>query len=254
MPNIQRPLKTFGTRAYMSEVTAAPENRAPILSEEVDADFDLIYNAWNTGVGIGDIADGAVGNDQLGFNSVTTDKILNGTITSDDLGPDSVITSKIKNLNVTTAKIADFNVTTGKIAPGASMRRPPVTIDPTLGPLPTDKIEHVIATIPVFTPISVVIRIVASLMVTVRAYPTGGHGVYIFRIYVNQGSDIAAHVILLAPPGNVEILMLTIPLLADAIVVQNVPCNIRVTVQQVQPGGALAWDLSAGRVIVEEPS
>jgi hypothetical protein len=48
MAVIQRPIKTYGTRSYASEVALAPGNEDPILANEVDADFDTIYAAWNT--------------------------------------------------------------------------------------------------------------------------------------------------------------------------------------------------------------
>jgi len=115
MANIERPLKTFGTRTYAGEVAAAPGNKAPILSAEVDLDLETIYAAWNGGVGVGDIAPGAIGpnelapgavtNAKLGPNAVTSDKILDRTIISDDLHDDAVITRTIKDLNVTKAKL-----------------------------------------------------------------------------------------------------------------------------------------------------
>jgi hypothetical protein len=44
---IQRPLKTYGTRSYVAEVAAAPNNQDPILASEVDADLDTMYTAFN---------------------------------------------------------------------------------------------------------------------------------------------------------------------------------------------------------------
>jgi hypothetical protein len=44
---IQRPLKTYGTRKYVDEVAAAPNNTDPILASEVDADLDTMYTAFN---------------------------------------------------------------------------------------------------------------------------------------------------------------------------------------------------------------
>jgi hypothetical protein len=44
---IQRPLKTYGTRSYVAEVAAAPNNTDPILASEVDADLDTMYTAFN---------------------------------------------------------------------------------------------------------------------------------------------------------------------------------------------------------------
>jgi hypothetical protein len=44
---IQRPVKTYGTRSYVAEVAAAPNNTDPILASEVDADLDTMYTAFN---------------------------------------------------------------------------------------------------------------------------------------------------------------------------------------------------------------
>jgi len=46
---IQRPVKTYGTRSYATEVTLAPGNQDPVLANEVDADFDTIYAGYNAG-------------------------------------------------------------------------------------------------------------------------------------------------------------------------------------------------------------
>jgi len=115
MANIQRNIKTFGTRTFAAEVAAAPGNKVPILSAEVDADFDTVFQAWNGGVGLGDIADGSVGTNQiangavtnakLGADAVTSDKIKDGEVKEADLATDAVTTVKIKDLNVTKAKL-----------------------------------------------------------------------------------------------------------------------------------------------------
>jgi hypothetical protein len=60
MATIQRNVKTFGTRAFASEVSAAPSNYAPVLSNEVDADLDTIYAAWNGGTDTVNLKDGSV--------------------------------------------------------------------------------------------------------------------------------------------------------------------------------------------------
>jgi hypothetical protein len=90
MATIQRNVKTFGTRSFVGEVAAAPSNYAPILSNEVDADLDTAYAAWNGGADTVNIKDGAV------------------------------TTPKIADLNVTTAKLADLSVTTPKLAVAAT--------------------------------------------------------------------------------------------------------------------------------------
>ena len=46
-PTLQRPLKTANTRTYVDEVNALAPNDAPIRAPEVDADIDLLVNAWN---------------------------------------------------------------------------------------------------------------------------------------------------------------------------------------------------------------
>src|SRR5262245_1648580 len=70
MAVIQRPVKTYGTRSYVSEVAAAPGNQDPILSNEVDGDLDTIYSAWNAGVDAVNIKDGAVARAKLSATDV----------------------------------------------------------------------------------------------------------------------------------------------------------------------------------------
>jgi hypothetical protein len=60
MATIQRPVKTYGTRSYVAEVAAAPGNLDPVLSNEVDADLDTIYAAWNGGTDTVNLKDGSV--------------------------------------------------------------------------------------------------------------------------------------------------------------------------------------------------
>src|SRR4029450_12735628 len=60
MATIQRNVKTFGTRSFVGEVAAAPSNYAPILSNEVDADLDTVYAAWNGGTDSVNLKDGSV--------------------------------------------------------------------------------------------------------------------------------------------------------------------------------------------------
>jgi hypothetical protein len=60
MATIQRPVKTYGTRSYVAEVAAAPGNLDPVLSNEVDADLDTIYAAWNGGVDTVNVKDGSI--------------------------------------------------------------------------------------------------------------------------------------------------------------------------------------------------
>src|SRR5262245_48525976 len=70
MATIQRPVKTYGTRSYVSEVAAAPSNQDPILANEVDADLDTVYSAWNGGVDAVNIKDGAVSRAKLSTTDV----------------------------------------------------------------------------------------------------------------------------------------------------------------------------------------
>jgi hypothetical protein len=60
MATIQRNVKTYGNRSFVGEVSSAPSNQAPILSNEVDADLDTIYAAWNGGTDTVNVKDGSV--------------------------------------------------------------------------------------------------------------------------------------------------------------------------------------------------
>jgi hypothetical protein len=88
MATIQRNVKTFGNRSFVAEVSAAPSNYAPILANEVDADLDTVYAAWNGGADTVNIKDG----------SVTTLKLADA--------PNGITTAKLNDLSVTTAKLA----------------------------------------------------------------------------------------------------------------------------------------------------
>lgn len=132
MGNIARGTKTYGTTQFATERAAAPGNKAPILSAEVDLDFNTIYQAWNDGIDITDLKPGfVIGHAQLGTDAVESNNIKNGTIKLEDMGPDSVDSSKIKDLSilagdlaadsVITSKILDKNVTKEKLAVGASI-------------------------------------------------------------------------------------------------------------------------------------
>lgn len=46
-PTLQRPIKTGNVRSFTAQVQALAPNDAPILATEVDADIDLLVNAWN---------------------------------------------------------------------------------------------------------------------------------------------------------------------------------------------------------------
>lgn len=132
MANVERGIKTFGTRQFATERAAAPGNKAPILSAELDQDFNTIYEAWNAGIEVGDLKPGfIITHAMLGVDAVESNNIKDGTITLNDLGSNSVDSSKIVNGSiaaidlgsdsVTTVKILDGNVTTAKLAPGATV-------------------------------------------------------------------------------------------------------------------------------------
>src|SRR5262249_33751995 len=70
MATIQRPVKTYGTRSYVSEVAAAGGNQDPILSNEVDADLDTMYGGRNGGVDTVNIKDGSVSRAKLSTTDV----------------------------------------------------------------------------------------------------------------------------------------------------------------------------------------
>lgn len=96
------------------------------ISDNTPTAGQIIVGITNSGVGVTQIADGAVTSAKiadatiitgdLADGAVTSAKIADGTIVAGDLASDSVTTAKILNVNVTTAKIADLNVTTNKIA------------------------------------------------------------------------------------------------------------------------------------------
>jgi hypothetical protein len=96
------------------------------ISDNTPTAGQITVGITNSGVGVTQIADGAVTSAKiadatiitgdLADGAVTSAKIADGTIVAGDLASDSVTTAKILNANVTTAKIADLNVTTGKIA------------------------------------------------------------------------------------------------------------------------------------------
>ena len=105
MSTIERPTKTYGTRKFVSEVAAAPGNYAPILSAEVDADIDTIFNAWNLGVDTVNVKDNSVSTAKLQDLAVTTTKLADGSVTSAKIQDNSISTNDLANGSVTVAKI-----------------------------------------------------------------------------------------------------------------------------------------------------
>jgi len=121
-----------------------------IWATEVDADFDTLYSAWNSGldgslaladnsvttakladgavtvnklaansVGAGAIIDGSVGTAEIQNLAVTQAKIAGGAVGTAQLTADAVDASKILDGSVGTAELAALSVTTAKIADGA---------------------------------------------------------------------------------------------------------------------------------------
>lgn len=105
MAVISRPGKEGNATTYQGKVAAGYTS---ILAQEVDADFDAIYSAWNAGVDSVNIKPGAVGPAQLAPNSVTPNALAPNAVTPAALAPNAV----------TTPAIADANVTPSKLAPG----------------------------------------------------------------------------------------------------------------------------------------
>lgn len=268
MANIERSIKTFGTREFATERAAAPGNKAPILSAEVDLDFNTIYSAWNGGIEIGDLKPGfVIDHAHLGVDAVESNNIKDGTITSNDLGPNCVTSAKILDGTITHldigsqevwgTNIKDGAVVLSKIAAGATIRYKQQVDSTPLITLPDDKTEHIILTSGTFTITGTLLNIWANLMVGMAPYVSGGHGIGQFRIYVFQGSgpDVMKHNIQV-PPSGPDVALFTVPLQAMADnLTPGVLTTVRVAAQQIQTGGVIPyWQLVSGRLVVEEPS
>jgi hypothetical protein len=129
-PTIQRPLKTGNVRTYVESVTAQAPNDAPILAPEVDADIDLLVNAWNnpasafppSGPAGGDLA-GTFPNPTLRSGALPTTLPPSGAAGGDLAGstyPNPVVAPGA----ITTAKLADGAAARVKIAADAWL--PPI--------------------------------------------------------------------------------------------------------------------------------
>ncbi len=126
MAQIPRPPKQGNTTTYVAKVAAG---YTKILAGEIDADFDTIYNAWNTGTDTANLKDGsvtsaklaadAVGPRELADSAVQTAHLADLNVTTAKIAALAVVTAKIADLAVVTAKIADGAVTAAKLAPGA---------------------------------------------------------------------------------------------------------------------------------------
>src|SRR5215831_5235394 len=103
MATIQRPTKEGNATTYQGKVAAGYSG---ILAPEVDADLDLLYSAWNSGVDTVNIKDG----------SVTTPKLASGAVSGGNIGIGAIQTANLADASVTTPKIADGAVTLGKLA------------------------------------------------------------------------------------------------------------------------------------------
>jgi len=88
-------------------IIVKPNNFAastPAVASQVNANFDVIYNAFN----------GNIDSNNLATNSVVTSKIADNNVTTAKINDAAVTTAKINNLAVTTDKIADSTVTFAK--------------------------------------------------------------------------------------------------------------------------------------------
>jgi len=103
MAKIPRPPKQGNTTSYVAKVAAG---YTKILAGEVDADFDTIYNAWNTGTDTANLKDG----------SVTSAKLAADAVGPRELADGAVFTAHLQDLAVTTAKLADGAVTDAKVS------------------------------------------------------------------------------------------------------------------------------------------
>jgi hypothetical protein len=122
MAQIQRRVKTYGAYDFAGEVAAAPDNQAIILSNEVDADFNIIYDAWNAGTDATNVGDNTITGAKLVVGAITTRELLDLGIQTGDIANDAITTVKILNGNVTDAKIA--NVSWSKVT-GTPATYPP---------------------------------------------------------------------------------------------------------------------------------
>lgn len=105
MALISRPGKEGNATTYQGKVAAGYLN---ILAQEVDADFDAIYSAWNQGVDTVNIKDG----------SVTAPKLAPGAVIGTSLAPGSVTNAALAANSVNSSNIVDGTIVGADIAPG----------------------------------------------------------------------------------------------------------------------------------------
>jgi len=120
MAKIPRPPKQGNTTSYVAKVAAG---YTKILAGEVDADFDTIYNAWNTGTDTANLKDGSVTSAKLAADAVGPRELADGAVFTNHLQDLAVTTAKLADGAVTDAKVS--NVAWGKIT-GAPTTYPPV--------------------------------------------------------------------------------------------------------------------------------
>jgi len=119
MAKIPRPPKQGNTTSYVAKVAAG---YTKILAGEVDADFDTIYNAWNTGTDTANLKDGSVTSAKLAADAVGPRELADGAVFTNHLQDLAVTTPKLADGAVTTVKVSE--VTWGKIT-GAPTTYPP---------------------------------------------------------------------------------------------------------------------------------
>jgi len=119
MAQIPRPPKQGNTASYVAKVAAG---YTKILAGEVDADFDTIYNAWNTGTDTANLKDGSVTSAKLAADAVGPRELADGAVFTDHLQDGAVTTAKLHDGAVTDAKVS--NVAWGKVT-GAPTTYPP---------------------------------------------------------------------------------------------------------------------------------
>src|SRR5215472_18101023 len=100
MAKIPRPPKQGNTTSYVAKVAAG---YTKILAGEVDADFDTIYNAWNTGTDTANLKDGSVTSAKLATDAVGPRELADGAVFTDHLQDRAVTDAKIAS--VTWAKV-----------------------------------------------------------------------------------------------------------------------------------------------------
>src|SRR5262245_5471247 len=90
MAIIQRPTKQGNTTTYQAKVALG---YTKILASEVDADFDLIYSAWNAGVDGSNIKPGTIIGEHLAPLTITNAQLAGNAVTRLNLAPGSTLWS-----------------------------------------------------------------------------------------------------------------------------------------------------------------